>query len=71
MHAWDKRLQSAAEAPRSVDVPGISPARVAELMVALSEPQGPVAWGRVDSKPLLLGQFVRERLGDRFLKRKN
>lgn len=54
-----------------VDVPDISPARVAELMVALSEPHGPVAWGRVDSKPLLLGQFVRERIGERFRKSKD
>ncbi|MBP7972409.1 MAG: hypothetical protein WBB44_05850 [Candidatus Nanopelagicales bacterium] len=68
--AWDEWLQPPAEAPRPVDVPDISPSRVAELMVALSEPHGPVAWGRVDSKPLLVGQFARELVTERLLKRR-
>jgi hypothetical protein len=43
----------------------VTPERVAELMVALSAPNGPVDWGQPDSKPLRLRQLAEQRLANR------
>jgi hypothetical protein len=43
-----------------VAVPQIRPERVAELMVAISEPDGPVAWGRPAGRPVRVKELVRD-----------
>lgn len=64
--AWQEWLdQPAGGDGHAVEVPDISADRVAELMVALSEPAGPVAWGRAETRPVPLRRIVIERLADR------
>ncbi|MEI8080959.1 MAG: hypothetical protein WCI74_03850 [Actinomycetes bacterium] len=43
----------------------VTPERVAELMVSLAAPNGPVDWGQPDSKPLRLRQLAEQRLASR------
>lgn len=69
---WQEWLDQSVELSKSEsgDVQ-VSASRVAELMVALSEPTGPVAWGQPDGKPLRLRQLASERLTARRRSRAN
>lgn len=60
---WAQWLGQSPQTAQQVAEVDISADRVVELMVALAEPGGPVAWGRADGKSL--HQRALDRLVDR------
>lgn len=65
-HSWQAWLdQPVGQSNSDSGEAQMSASRVAELMVALSEPIGPVAWGQPDGRPLRLRQLASERLAAR------
>ncbi len=60
---WEQWLaQDPVGTSKQVDVPVLEPSRLVELMVEMSEPAGPISWGRVGARPARMHQLASERL---------
>lgn len=66
--AWLDQPQPPADPV--AELPALTPERVAELMVGMSAPAGPLDWGRPGSKPLPFKAYVKQRVRTRMARGK-
>ncbi|MFT6563823.1 MAG: hypothetical protein ACJAY5_000563 [Actinomycetes bacterium] len=68
---WDEWLAQPihSDKPQAL-VPTLTAERTVELMIALSEPKGIVAWGRPDKRPVVSGERTKDKIARRLRLRK-